>query len=88
MQSFKFMNIDVTSSASYIKMVIIYRPPWSNKDKLFHAGILAEFAALIEGYAMMSCRFAMIGDFNIHWDKSSDCNVKRFADLKLLPQLI
>ena len=27
------------------------------------------------------CLFAMIGDFNIHWDKSSDCNEKRFADL-------
>ena len=47
--------------------------------KLFHADILAVFAALIEGYAMTSCCFAMIGDFNIHWDKSSDCET--FSDL-------
>ena len=30
---------------------------------------------------MMSRRLAMIGDFNIHCEKSSDFNVKRFADL-------
>ena len=73
------MDIGVTYSASYIKLVIVYCPPRSNMKKLFHADILAVFAALIEGYAMTSCCFAMIGDFNIHWDKSSDCET--FSDL-------
>ena len=81
MQSFEFMDIYATSFARYIKLVIIYRPPRSNKNTLSHADFLAECAAFIEGYAMVSCCLAMIGDFNIHWDKSSDCNVKLFADL-------
>ncbi|KAK2176720.1 hypothetical protein NP493_644g04011 [Ridgeia piscesae] len=29
----------------------------------------------------MTTRFAIVGDFNIHWDVPSDTNVKRFADL-------
>ena len=29
----------------------------------------------------MTTRFAIVGDFNIHWDVPSDNNVKRFADL-------
>lgn len=29
----------------------------------------------------MTYRFAIVGDFNIHWDKPSDNSVKRFADL-------
>ena len=29
----------------------------------------------------MTCRFAIVGDINIHWDVQSDNSVKRFADL-------
>ena len=29
----------------------------------------------------MTSRFAIVGDFNIHWDVTSDNNVKRFDDL-------
>ena len=29
----------------------------------------------------MTTRFAIVSDFNIHWDVPSDNNVKRFADL-------
>ena len=70
MQSFEFMDIDVTSSAGYIKLVIIYHPPYSNKKKVSHGDCLAKFAT-----------FAIISDFNIYWDKLSDCNVKHFVDL-------
>ena len=71
MQSFEFMDIDATSSPSYIKLVIIYRPPRSNKNTLSQAYFLVEFAAFIDGYAMMSCCFPIIRDFNIVFTRTS-----------------
>ena len=64
-----------------MKLVIIYRPPPSKKNKHSYADFLVEFTGFIEHYALMTTRFAIVGDFNIHWDVPSDTNVKRFADL-------
>ena len=81
MKSFEFMDIDVALSANSINLIIIYHPPPSKKNKQSYADFLAEFAGFVEHYALMTCRFAIVGDFNIHWDVQSDNSVKRFADL-------
>ena len=81
MSPFEFMDIDVSSHNTYIKLVIVYRPPPSNKNKLTFADVIREFTPFIEHYAMSSSRFAILGDFNIHWDKPSDSHVKRFMEL-------
>ena len=81
MSTFEYMDIDVSSHNSYIKLVIVYRPPPSSKDKITFADFLREFTPFIEHYAMSSSRFAILGDFNIHWDKPSDSHVKRFMEL-------
>ena len=81
MTFFEFMDVDVSSSGNSMKLVIIYRPPPSKKNKHSYADFLVEFTGFIEHYALMTTRFAIVGDFNIHWDVPSDNNVKRFADL-------
>ncbi|KAK2138079.1 hypothetical protein NP493_8954g00000 [Ridgeia piscesae] len=43
MKSFEFMDIDVSSSGNYIKLVIIYRPLPSKKNKHSYADFLVEF---------------------------------------------
>ena len=48
---------------------------------LTFADFLREFTPFIEHYAMSSSRFAILGDFNIHWDKPSDSHVKRLMEL-------
>ena len=75
MKSFEFMNVDVLSYGNSMMLVIIYRPYPSKKNKHSYADVIVEY------YAMMTTRFAIVGDFNIHWDVPSDNNVKRFADL-------
>ena len=42
-------------------------PPPSKKNKQSFADFLAEFAGFAEHYALMTCRLAIVGDFNIHW---------------------
>ena len=69
LSTFEFMDIDVSSHNTYIKLVIVYRPPPSNEDTLTFADFIREFAPFIEHYAMSSSRFAILGDFNIHWDE-------------------
>ena len=81
MKSFEFMDVDVSSSGNSMKLVITYRPPPSKKNEHSYADFLVEFTGFIEHYALMTTRFAIVGDFNIHWDVPSDNNVKRFADL-------
>ena len=81
MKSFEFVDVDVSSYGNSMKLVIIYRPHPSKKNKHSYADVLFEFTGFIEHYALMTTRFAIVGDFNIHWDVPSDNNVKRFADL-------
>ena len=75
------MDIDVALSANSIKLINIYRPPPSKKNRRSYAEFLFEFAGFVEHYALMTCHFAIVGDFNIHWDVQSDNSVKRFTDL-------
>ena len=81
MKSFQFVDVDVSSSGNFIKLVIIYRPSLSKKNKHSYADFLVEFTGFIKHYALMTTRFAIVGDFNIHWNVPSDNNVKRFVDL-------
>ncbi|KAK2184214.1 hypothetical protein NP493_276g00002 [Ridgeia piscesae] len=75
------MDVDVSSSGNSMKLVIIYRPPPSKKNKHSYADFLVEFTCFIEHHALVITRFAIVGDFNINWDVPSDNYVKRFADL-------
>ena len=81
MKYFEFMDVDISSSGNSVKPVIIYRPPPSKKNKHSYGDFLVEFTGFMEQYALMTTRFAVVGDFNIHWDMSSDNNVIRIADL-------
>ena len=81
MRTFEFMDIDVSSPNTYIKLIIVYRPPLSNNNKLTFVDFLGEFSKFIEHYAMSSSRLAILGDFNVHWDKPSDSHVKCFMEL-------
>ncbi len=81
MDTFYFIDIDGASPYSYIKLVIVYRPPPYNKNKLTFADFLRGFSQLIEHYAMLSSSFTILGDFNIHWDKPVDSHVKCVMEL-------
>ena len=81
MKYFEIMDVDVSSSGNSMKLVIIYRPPPSKKNKHSYADFLVEFTGFIEHYALMTTRFAIVGDFNIHWDAPSNNNVKGYGDL-------
>ena len=52
MNTFESMDIDVSSHNTHIKLVIVYRPPPSSKNKLTFADFLREFTPFIEHYAM------------------------------------
>ena len=49
----------------------VYRPPPSRQNKLTNAMFLEQFSDLLESY--VSCdRLFVVGDLNVHFDKSSD----------------
>ena len=78
MKSFEFMDIDVALSSNSIKLTIVYRPPPSKKNKQSYTDFLAVLTGFVKHYALMTCRFATVGDFNIDWVVQSDNSVKRF----------
>ena len=78
---FEFLAVDVSSSGNSMKLIIIYRHIPSKKNTHSYADFPVDFIGFIEHITLITSRFAIVSDFNIHWDVPSDNNVKRSADL-------
>ena len=87
MKSFEFMDVDVSSSENSMKLFIIYRPPPSKKNKHSYADFLVDFTGFTENHALMTTRFAIVGDFNIPWDVPSDNNGICFESLNIIQRV-
>ena len=63
-------------NAEGVLLVIFYRPPMSNKNKLTNEMFLDEFSDFVARLATISGRFILMGDFNVHMDLPDDAFVR------------
>ena len=61
--------------------VCLYRPPPSKRNKLTNSMFLEEFPELLSQYADSRRDVLYLGDFNFHYDDSSDGQVSRLKTL-------
>ena len=80
-KSFEFKELLLHSSASIIRIIIIYRPPISAKNGLTHVAFFDDFSSLLERLVSSPDHLLLAGDFNFHVNNSSDNTANKFLDL-------
>ena len=80
-KSFEFKELLLHSSASIIRIIIIYRPPISAKNGLTHVAFFDDFSSLLERLVSSPGHLLLAGDFNFHVNDSSDNTANKFLDL-------
>ena len=77
--TFEYMETIITSGSTSIRLVVVYRPPPSRKNKYTTSMFLDEFPELLEKLVTSSGRLIITGDFNLHVD-TEDKDARRFLE--------
>ncbi|XP_031573732.1 uncharacterized protein LOC116307604 [Actinia tenebrosa] len=80
--SFEFSEWLVNlSSAHKLRVVIIYRPPYSSEQRVPKSVFFAEFSNYLESLLLCKEPLLICGDFNLHVDSYVDADSVKFRDL-------
>ena len=81
-ESFEYCELLVQiSSSRKIRVVIVYRPPFSKNHRVPMGTFLREFSSYMESIILSNDHLLILGDFNIHMDVSTDADTAKFVDL-------
>ena len=72
LNSFEYSEWIITSGLVRLRLVAIYRPPYSPNHPVIASMFLTEFAEFLESIVMSTEPLIMAGDFNIHVSVPSD----------------
>ena len=64
-----------------LRVVIVYRPPYSVKDPVSNSTFIKEFSDYLESLVMSSEPLLILGDFNIHMDLPDDTDCRNMSHL-------
>ena len=79
--SFESMTVLVTVASYTLRLIVIYRIPPSQQNKLAKSTFLTQFTDLVEHASTWSGKLVIVGDFNVHWDKSHDRERQQLSSL-------
>ena len=79
--SFEFSEWIVRSSPHNIRLVIVYRPPYSDEHRVPVSVFLPEFPEYFESLQLCKEKLLITGDFNIHVDDPQDSDARKFLEL-------
>lgn len=80
-KSFQVMETTVCTNVGMIRLVNIYRPPYSKMARFTEAHFLKEFEEYLECLDEKDGRKIIVGDFNIHMEKTEDTYTRQFSNL-------
>ena len=78
--SFEHLDITLSYKNFNFRLVVIYRPPPSTKNKLTTAKFFNEFADLTEELTNCHRPLLITGDFNFHLDNNDNADAHNFLD--------
>ena len=81
-KSFQVMETVLHSDMGSVRLVNIYRPPYTKKAKYTESAFLEEFESYLDDLTGKTGTPLFMGDFNIHVERPEDFYPKKF--LKLL----
>ena len=79
--SFEFVEYLVNHGNNSIKVVVVYRTPYSRLHQVTVTTFLDEFAEYLESIVLSPEPLFVTGDMNIHVDDVNDTNGVKFLDL-------
>ena len=80
MKSFENCIWKVTAKESTITLVVIYRPPYSNKNQITIHVFLDKFTEWMTNLIANEQNILLVGDFNIHVNDGCDITSKSFRE--------
>ena len=80
-KTFQVMETVIIGSTDELRLVNIYRPPYTKKARFTEAHFLEEFELYLDDVLGKSGRMIMVGDFNIHVERPTDCYPKKFLEI-------
>lgn len=80
-RSFEFCECNVKNLSTPLKIIDIYRPPYSEVHPVSPNVFFEEFSAYLENIVMCPEVLLISGDFNFHLDSHTDSDADKFSDL-------
>ena len=80
-ESFEFSEWLITGNSSNVRLVIIYRPPYSDDHPVTVTTFCAEFARYMESALLTKERLVIVGDLNIYVYDKVDSDALNFLDV-------
>ena len=77
----EYMDLDISYGKSSTRLVTIYRPPPSKKNRVTPTIFFNEFSILLEMLTLAPGYLLINGDFNFHMDVPRDASASAFEDL-------
>ena len=71
--SFEFSEWLVSCLGCSLRLLIVYRPPYSTEHKVTVSVFLREFSDYLESFVLSKEQILIAGDFNIHVDDTMMC---------------
>ena len=81
LRSFKYLELIVSSGTFKVRLVILYRPPYSPSHPVTTSTFFADFADYLETLILSAEPLLITGDFNVHVDDSTNPDATRLLDL-------
>ena len=76
-RTFELCRLHVKLPGQTITIIALYRPTPSKKNKLTVAMFMPEFTDLLDELANSCPKLVILGDINLHFDSSTDRNVRK-----------
>ena len=70
--SFECQTVLLTAASVTFRFIVIYRVPPTKKNKILKSSFIDELGDLLESTSTLSGKLVLLGDFNVHLDKSSE----------------
>ena len=79
--SFEFSEWLVSTPTVRLRVIVVYRPPYSHTHPVNIYTFITEVANLLESVVLLNEQLLICGDFNIHVNASNDDDAIKFKDL-------
>lgn len=79
--TFEHLNLLVTAGSVSIRLIAVYRPPPSKKNKFTIKAFLDEFSTLTESLVITTGKVVIAGDFNFHVNDITNTAASSFRQL-------
>ena len=79
--TFEFIEMLVSDGTNTLRIVVIYHPPYSDKNRSTTNAFLSEFSELLEILLPTPGRLLIAGDFNFHFENASNPDTIKLTDL-------